>query len=100
VKAGCRAAADNAVGLPKSRFASVGKKPRLASSGDSQPAYFQTRQGRNQTDIGVVFAIATIILLLVVPMLAMVKGYAGLARMCRPACSARGSSAVCTQAIE
>jgi hypothetical protein len=47
-----------------------------------------------------VFAIATIILLLAVFMMAIVKGYAGLARMCRPARSARGSSRVCTQAIE
>ena len=53
-----------------------------------QPAYF------------IVFAIATIILLLAVPMLAIVKGYAGLARMCRSACSACGSSTVCTQASE
>jgi hypothetical protein len=54
----------------------------------SQPAYF------------IVFAIATIIFLLAAPMMAVVKGYAGLARMCRPARAARGSSTACTQAIE
>jgi hypothetical protein len=54
----------------------------------SWPAYFT------------VFAIAMTIFLLAIPMMAVIKGYAGLARMCRPARSARGSSTVCTQAIE
>jgi hypothetical protein len=40
------------------------------------------------------------IFLLAIPMMAVIKGYAGLARVCRPARSARGSSTVCTQAIE
>jgi hypothetical protein len=64
------------------------RHPKNGGARTGEPAYF------------IVFAIATIIFLLAAPMMAVVKGYAGLARMCRPARSARGSSTVCTQAIE
>jgi hypothetical protein len=81
---------------------SLSKRLRVPSEveGEPRPPAKSSRAATIWTDNSIVFAIATIILLLAVPMMAIVKGYAGSARMCRPARSARGSSTVCTQAIE